>query len=68
MILTSKRTPKPNHVIMIEGHKRDEVQNTKVLGIHLDNKVSWKRHIDYLSDKVSRVIGMIEKATCFWSA
>ena len=27
MILTSKRTPKPDHVIKIEGHKLDEVQN-----------------------------------------
>ena len=65
MILTSKRTPKPDHVIKIEGHKLDEVQNTKFLGVFLDNKISWKHHIDYISGKVSRAIGMIVKARKF---
>ena len=65
MILTSKRTPKPDHVIKIEGHKLDEVQNTKFLGVYLDNKISWKHHIDYISGKVSRAIGMIVKARKF---
>ena len=65
MILTSKRTSQPNHVIKIEGHKIDEVQNTKYLGIYLDNKINWKRHIDYIAGKVSRAIGMITKARKF---
>ena len=65
MILTSKRTSQPNHVIKIEGHKSDEVQNTKCLGVYLDNKINWKRHIDYIAGKVSRAIGMITKARKF---
>ena len=70
MILTSKRTPQPNHVIKIEGHKIDgrlkiEGQNTKFLGVYLDNKINWKRHIDYIAGKVSRAIGMITKARKF---
>ena len=65
MILTSNRTPKPDHVIKIEGHKLDEVQNAKFLGVYLDNKISWKHHIDYISGKVSRAIGMIVKARKF---
>ena len=63
--LTSKRTSQPNHVIKIEGHKIDEVQNTKFLGVYLDNKINWKRHIDYIAGKVSRAIGMITKARKF---
>ena len=65
MILTSKRTPKPDHVIKIEGHKLDEVQITNFLGVYLDNNISWKRHIDYISGKVSRAIRMIVKARKF---
>ena len=65
MILTSKCTPKPDHVIKIEGHKRDEMQNTKFLGVYLDNEISWKRHIDYISGKVSHAIGMIAKVGKF---
>ena len=65
MILTSKRTPKPDHSINIEGHKLDEVENTKFLGVYLDNKISWKHHIDYIYGKVSRAIRMIVKAGKF---
>ena len=65
MILTSYRTSQPNHVIKIEGHKIDEVQITKFLGVYLDNKIKWKRHIDYIAGKVSRAIGMMTKARKF---
>ena len=68
MILTSKRTPKPDHVIKIEGHKFDEVHNTKFLRVCLDNKIGWKHHTNYISSKVSRAIGtigMIVKARKF---
>ena len=51
-ILTSKRTPKLNHVIKIEGHKHKlKVQNTKFQGFYPDKKASWKRHIHYISGK-----------------
>ena len=33
MILTSKRTSQPKHVIKIEGHKIDEIKNTKLWGV-----------------------------------
>ena len=66
MIHTSKRNSQPNHVIKIEGHKIDEVQNRKILGVYLDNKINWKRHdIDYIAGKVSSAIGMIAKARKF---
>ena len=31
----------------------------------MDNKINWKRHIDYIAGKVSRAIGMITKARKF---
>ena len=39
-----------------------EVRKIKFLGVMLDNKVNWKDHINYISGKVSRGIGMILKA------
>ena len=45
MILTSKCTPKPDHVIKSDGHKLEEVQDTQFL----HNKISWKHHIDYIN-------------------
>ena len=40
-----KRTPQPNHVSTIEGHKIDEVKKIFFL-VYLDDKINWKRHID----------------------
>ena len=65
MILTSKRTQQPNHVTKIEGHKLEEVKKTKFLGVYLDDKINWKRHIDCMAGNVSRAIGMITKARKF---
>ena len=39
-----------------------EVRKIKFRGVMLDNKVNWKDHINYISGKVSRGIGMILKA------
>ena len=40
----------------------DEAGNTKFLGVYLDNKMNWKKHISYISGKVARGIGLIIKA------
>ena len=33
----------------------------KYRGVLLDNKLSWKRHIDYTSNKISRTVGILSK-------
>ena len=48
--------------LLIDGEAVDEVQTTKFLGITIDNKLSWKYHIDHISGKITRGIGMIIKA------
>ena len=35
----------------------EETDNVKYLGVHLDNKLSWKIHIDTLTRKLSKVCG-----------
>ena len=40
----------------------NEVDKTKFLGILIDNKLTWKQHIAYVSGKIARGIGMIIKA------
>ena len=39
----------------------DTVDSTKFLGLFIDNKLSWKQHITYLSKLLSRNIGVINK-------
>ena len=48
--------------IKIDGHSIAEVQDTKFLGVYIDNKLNWKKHISYLASKISKGIGMIIKA------
>ena len=48
--------------LLIDGEVIDEVQKKKFLGIIIDNKLSWKYHIDYIFGKIARGIGMIIKA------
>ena len=48
--------------LLIDGQAIDEVQKTKFLGIIIDNKLTWKWHIDHIAGKISRGIGMIIKA------
>ena len=62
MIFTSKKSKPDDVYINIDGHEIDEVKCTKFLGVYIDNKISWKKHIDYTSGKVSRGIGIILRA------
>ena len=48
--------------LLIDGQAIDEVQKTKFLIIIIDNELTWKWHIDHISDKLSRGIRMIIKA------
>ena len=36
-----------------------EVEATKSLGVIIDNRLNWKHHIDSISNKVSKNIGII---------
>ena len=49
--------------IKIDGHSIAEVQDTKFLGVYIDNKLNWKKDISYLASKISKGTGMIIKAT-----
>ena len=55
---------KPNSYnnIVINNKAVDQVSSTKFLGIYIDEKLSWKRHITYIKGKISRAIGIICKA------
>ena len=38
------------------------VATTKFLGVYIDENLSWYAHINYISGKISRVIGVLKKA------
>lgn len=47
--------------IMINGTEIEQVKEIRYLGVYLDNKLSWKRHIDYIVTKLSSATGVIYK-------
>ena len=59
MLFTKKRKDIPCISINIDGQPIDEVESTRFLGVHIDNRLTWKKHISYITGKVSRGIGVI---------
>ena len=51
-----------NVKLSIDGELINEVDKTKFLGVLIDNKLTRKQHIAYVSGKIARGIGMIIKA------
>ena len=62
MIFSSKNKPHPDMNINIDGEIINETSKTKFLGVIIDNKLSWKDHILYISGKLAKGTGVILKA------
>ena len=48
--------------LTIQGENINQVHETKFLGVMVDDKLSWASHINYISKKVSKGIGILYKA------
>jgi len=64
---TSKKRflPKVLPDLLIDGLKIERDKVTKFLGVFIDENLSWKHHINYISTKVSKSIGILYKAREF---
>ena len=62
IVFTNKNVLKPVLQISIDGHKIDETDRTKFLGVVIDSKLTWKHHISYITVKIAKGIGVITKA------
>ena len=62
MFFSSKRNSQNHFAIKIDGNDINQVEHTKFLGVFIDNKLNWKKHISYISGKVSRGLGVVLKA------
>ena len=61
MIVGNKNAAVSSFKLSINNNLTEETDNVKYLGVHLDNKLSWKIHIDMLTRKLSKVCGLIYK-------
>ena len=62
MIFTTKNSSTQNIELKIDGHAIDQTFTTKFLGVLIDSQLSWKAHINYISGKIAKGIGIILKA------
>ena len=47
--------------------KLTSVNNTKYLGVIIDNKLKWLDHITYIKNKISKSIGINNQITNFFN-
>ena len=62
MLFTPNGFSRNMNCINIDGHRIEEVRQTKFLGVILNNKLNWHAHCEYICGKMSKGIGIIIKA------
>ena len=60
--MNPKRWPRSMNDILIDKCKINEVEETKFLGVIIDNTLKWSSHLKYISGKIAKGIGVIIKA------
>jgi hypothetical protein len=48
--------------LTIDGYVLEQTDCTKFLGVYIDAKLSWKKHIDYIALKISKGLGAMSRA------
>ena len=54
-----KRVNIDENSIVIGGNIIPFTTNTKILGINIDNSLTWKAHINYVTTKISKGVGVL---------
>ena len=57
-----------NVPLTLENAVIKQVKETKFLGVLIDQHLSWKPHIDFVSKKISKSVGIIVKAHFYLSS
>ena len=60
-----ERVYNPSLVISLNGTKLKKVDSTRFLGVIIDDKLAWNKHIDYLESKLKSSIVMIKRIKKF---
>ena len=48
--------------IIIENNVLEQVDNTKFLGVYIDQHLTWKTHVHFIAAKISKSVGLLYKA------
>ena len=56
---------RPQLNLVMNGVAVEQVEETKLLGVTLDCKLSWSKHIDSMAAKMSRGLAIIKRCSAF---
>ena len=45
------------HNVSIDGQLLERIEYTKLLGVYIDEKLTWKKHIEHVASKISKGLG-----------
>jgi hypothetical protein len=64
VLLVTKKTSRDNRTlnIYLNSKRLEQVSELKYLGIYFDNRLSFDRHVDYITGKCTRIINMLAKS------
>ena len=48
--------------IILENNVLEQVDNTKFLGVYIDQHLEWKTHVNFIAAKISQSVGLLYKA------
>ena len=48
--------------IILENNVLEQVDNTKLLGVYIDQHLEWKTHVNFIAAKISKSVGLLYKA------
>ena len=66
LMLFTNKAHQGNVSINANGHTINEITEIKFLGVMLDNKLSWKAHIKYISSKISKSVSILKMLKFFF--
>ena len=61
MIITNKRVQTSEFRVKINGKSLEKCTSYKYLGLHFDEKLNWKTHVNYVATKVSKMCRIVSK-------
>ena len=60
-ITFTKKRRVPNITLVLDNHPIKFVNHTKFLGLFLDQRMTWRYHINYLRNKCSKALALLKK-------
>ena len=61
MVFIRKLNKIENVVLRVEAQTIERVTQTKFLGVIIDEKLTWRNHVNYISTKIAKGIGILIK-------